>query len=411
MASGRSDLKRKSSSQYLLQCRNATVSFVGVPQRSECVDYNVSIRVFWGCWIVYLMSLTREAAVPSTSIMSAWSMMGDTRLKQQRPSVLCQVYQTAARRESRAGDSICKRVADEAPLSPQQSSSSGPSHVLLLKTDQSKQTSRDSRLHDGCPRGTSPLFVNGVCRWPGCEVFSEDFSSFLRHLHADHGHGDRSLAQWRVQQDIVRCMESQVCFLDWNLLSDASLPAVMRTRTQLILSTEHQDLLHGGCRAAGSAPVLPDVVSSTDCYKYHNIRPPYTYAHLIRWSILESPAQQCSLSQIYSWFSSKFFYFRHNTATWKNAVRHNLSLHKCFVRVEGGKGAVWTVDEREYQKRKSQKYHRYSCPSWRTGCLVSLSVCPASPRAPQTACISLPAGAHRYKAPAEPPRFHCLYMC
>lgn len=43
----------------------------------------------------------------------------------------------------------------------------------------------------------------------------------------------------------------------------------------------------------------------------------------------------------------------------QNAVRHNLSLHKCFVRVEGGKGAVWTVDETEYQRKKGQKHHRY----------------------------------------------------
>uniref|UniRef100_A0A672J2W1 5-cytosine rRNA methyltransferase NSUN4 n=1 Tax=Salarias fasciatus TaxID=181472 RepID=A0A672J2W1_SALFA len=56
MASGRSDFKRKSSSQYLLQCRNATILFVGVPQCSdECADYNVSTKVFWGCRIVYLM--------------------------------------------------------------------------------------------------------------------------------------------------------------------------------------------------------------------------------------------------------------------------------------------------------------------------------------------------------------------
>lgn len=39
----------------------------------------------------------------------------------------------------------------------------------------------------------------------------------------------------------------------------------------------------------------------------------------------------------------------------QNAVRHNLSLHKCFVRVENVKGAVWTVDEIEFQKRRPQK--------------------------------------------------------
>jgi hypothetical protein len=36
-------------------------------------------------------------------------------------------------------------------------------------------------------------------------------------------------------------------------------------------------------------------------------------------------------------------------------VRHNLSLHKCFGRVENVKGAVWTVDDSEYYRRRSQR--------------------------------------------------------
>lgn len=42
----------------------------------------------------------------------------------------------------------------------------------------------------------------------------------------------------------------------------------------------------------------------------------------------------------------------------QNAIRHNLSLHKCFVRVESEKGAVWTVDEFEFRKKRSQKPSR-----------------------------------------------------
>ena len=38
----------------------------------------------------------------------------------------------------------------------------------------------------------------------------------------------------------------------------------------------------------------------------------------------------------------------------QNAVRHNLSLHKCFRRVENSKGAVWTVDDYEYFSRRLQ---------------------------------------------------------
>ncbi|XP_058501475.1 forkhead box protein P4-like [Solea solea] len=92
-----------------------------------------------------------------------------------------------------------------------------------------------------------------------------------------------------------------------------------------------------------------------ELYKNNDIRPPFTYATLIRQAITEAPDMQLTLNEIYNWFTRTFAYFRRNAATWKNAVRHNLSLHKCFVRVENVKGAVWTVDESEYQKRRSQK--------------------------------------------------------
>ncbi|KAM6981794.1 forkhead box protein P1 [Tautogolabrus adspersus] len=236
---------------------------------------------------------------------------------------------------------------------------------------------------------TSALFVSGFCRWPGCDAVTEDFHGFLKHLSSEHGHSDRSIAQWKVQQDMVQCMESQLLlekqkliamqlhlhlsenkYNDQNVSSDwpyslpLYLPRPLVTDGDAVQqwAIKHlEELSQHGNRAAASAHFLPDLVPSIECYKYNNIRPPYTYAYLIRWSILESSDKQRTLNEIYNWFTTMFFYFRHNTATWKNAVRHNLSLHKCFVRVEGGKGAVWTVDETEYQRRKGQKYHR-DCP-------------------------------------------------
>ncbi|XP_018115214.1 forkhead box protein P1 isoform X2 [Xenopus laevis] len=100
---------------------------------------------------------------------------------------------------------------------------------------------------------------------------------------------------------------------------------------------------------------LPDFAQNQEFYKNAEVRPPFTYASLIRQGILESPEKQLTLNEIYNWFTRQFAYFRRNAATWKNAVRHNLSLHKCFVRVENVKGAVWTVDEMEFQKRRPQK--------------------------------------------------------
>ena len=52
-----------------------------------------------------------------------------------------------------------------------------------------------------------------------------------------------------------------------------------------------------------------------------------------------------------SWISinlSFFFPFSHL----KNAIRTNLSLHKCFVRYEDDFGSFWMVDDAEFIKRR-----------------------------------------------------------
>ncbi|CEF66753.1 Forkhead box protein P3 [Strongyloides ratti] len=96
-----------------------------------------------------------------------------------------------------------------------------------------------------------------------------------------------------------------------------------------------------------------EFIKDRDYYATNDVRPPYTYANLIRQAIKESKSNQLTLNEIYQWFHDSFVYFRRNQATWKNAVRHNLSLHKCFVRYEyNDRGAVWTVNDEEYFRRR-----------------------------------------------------------
>lgn len=38
---------------------------------------------------------------------------------------------------------------------------------------------------------------------------------------------------------------------------------------------------------------------------------------VVSQAILEAPEKQLTLNEIYHWFTRMFFYFRHNTATWK----------------------------------------------------------------------------------------------
>ncbi|XP_061503005.1 forkhead box protein P1-B isoform X2 [Anopheles gambiae] len=98
--------------------------------------------------------------------------------------------------------------------------------------------------------------------------------------------------------------------------------------------------------------VQDDVHKNREFYRSHDVRPPFTYASLIRQAIIESPEKQLTLNEIYNWFQNTFCYFRRNAATWKNAIRTNLSLHKCFVRYEDDFGSFWMVDDHEFLKRR-----------------------------------------------------------
>ncbi|XP_033918596.1 forkhead box protein P2 isoform X6 [Melopsittacus undulatus] len=260
---------------------------------------------------------------------------------------------------------------------------------------------RDSSSHE--ETGAShTLYGHGVCKWPGCESVCEDFGQFLKHLNNEHALDDRSTAQCRVQMQVVQQLEIQLSkererlqammthlhmrpsepkpspkplnlvssvTMSKNMLetSPQSLPQTPTTPTAPVTPiTQGPSVITpasvpnvGAIRRRHSdkynIPMSSEIAPNYEFYKNADVRPPFTYATLIRQAIMESSDRQLTLNEIYSWFTRTFAYFRRNAATWKNAVRHNLSLHKCFVRVENVKGAVWTVDEVEYQKRRSQK--------------------------------------------------------
>uniref|UniRef100_A0A6Q2XJC8 Fork-head domain-containing protein n=1 Tax=Esox lucius TaxID=8010 RepID=A0A6Q2XJC8_ESOLU len=254
--------------------------------------------------------------------------------------------------------------------------------------------------------GSHPLYGHGECKWPGCEALCEDMGQFIKHLNNEHALDDRSTAQCRVQMQVVQQLEIQLAKESerlqammthlhmrpsepkpfnqpLNLASSGSLlkreseaypeglphpptsAAAPITPLRQGPSVISSSSLHSHPHGVGPirrrnadkfcTPIASELAQNCEFYKNADVRPPFTYASLIRHAILEAPDRQLTLNEIYNWFTRMFAYFRRNTATWKNAVRHNLSLHKCFVRVENVKGAVWTVDEVEYQKRRPPK--------------------------------------------------------
>ncbi|KAL4695456.1 hypothetical protein H8959_000551 [Pygathrix nigripes] len=302
------------------------------------------------------------------------------------------------------------------------------------------------------PQSSYPLLANGVCKWPGCEKVFEEPEDFLKHCQADHLLDEKGRAQCLLQREMVQSLEQQLVLEKEKLSAmQAHLAGKMAlTKASSVASSDKGSCCIVAAGSQGSAvpawsgpreapdslfavrrhlwgshgnSTFPEFLHNMDYFKFHNMRPPFTYATLIRWAILEAPEKQRTLNEIYHWFTRMFAFFRNHPATWKvsssevavagmassataaqsgqawgwayrhigeewnvgrwwwllasevdahlipvpglpqNAIRHNLSLHKCFVRVESEKGAVWTVDELEFRKKRSQRPSRCSNPT------------------------------------------------
>ncbi|XP_069787134.1 forkhead box protein N2-like [Narcine bancroftii] len=81
-----------------------------------------------------------------------------------------------------------------------------------------------------------------------------------------------------------------------------------------------------------------------------NSKPPYSFSCLIFMAIDHSARKCLPVKDIYNWILERFPYFTNAPTGWKNSVRHNLSLNKCFRKVDKGhgktvgKGSLWCVD-------------------------------------------------------------------
>lgn len=77
---------------------------------------------------------------------------------------------------------------------------------------------------------------------------------------------------------------------------------------------------------------VPSISYNSQAHSY--AKPPYSFSSLIFMAIESSPNKALPVKDIYAWITDHFPYYQNSPSGWKNTVRHNLSLNKCFKKLD-----------------------------------------------------------------------------
>ncbi|KAI4568909.1 hypothetical protein MJG53_014527 [Ovis ammon polii x Ovis aries] len=144
------------------------------------------------------------------------------------------------------------------------------------------------------------------------------------------------------------------------------------------------------------------VHSSQELHPKHYPKPIYSYSCLIAMALKNSKTGSLPVSEIYSFMKEHFPYFKTAPDGWKNSVRHNLSLNKCFEKVENKmsgssrKGCLWALNLARIDKMEEEMQ------KWKRKDLAAIHRSMANPEELDKLISDRPESCRRPGKPGEP---------
>ncbi|EDV23109.1 uncharacterized protein TRIADDRAFT_7195, partial [Trichoplax adhaerens] len=90
-------------------------------------------------------------------------------------------------------------------------------------------------------------------------------------------------------------------------------------------------------------------------------RPNHPYKVLIAKAILSNCDRKLVLADIIDYIAKNYPYYKVEDSSWKNSIRHSLSLNDCFIKVgrsNRGKSNYWSIHPLVFKDFEEGNFHK-----------------------------------------------------